>query len=110
MAEKLTLKPNLHDRAHRETLTSGSSLGKGVLTRGSGQADAPFDSSSADRMPCDAVGRPKLVVKKGKTPILDEEQAKELLSTNDSHVVGLRGRALIAVMLYTFARVRRRSQ
>ena len=36
--------------------------------------------------PADAVREPKLVVKKGKTPILDEEQAKELLeSTNDEN-------------------------
>ena len=56
--------------------------------------------------PASAVRGPRLVVKKGKTPILDEEQAKELLaSIDDSHVVGLRDRALIALMVYTFARV-----
>ena len=54
--------------------------------------------------PTDAVRGPKLVVKKGKTPILDEEQAKELLeSSDDSPVVGLRGRAPVSgrVMLRT---------
>ena len=49
---------------------------------------------------------PKHVVKKGKTPVLDTEQARALLDAIDvSTVVGLRDRALIGVMVYSFARV-----
>jgi integrase len=49
---------------------------------------------------------PKHVVRKGKTPILDREEARALLEGIDtSSVVGLRDKALIATMVYTFARV-----
>ena len=49
---------------------------------------------------------PKHVVKRGKTPVLVTDQAHELLDGIDtSNVVGLRDRALIGVMTYTFARV-----
>src|SRR3954454_6214026 len=56
--------------------------------------------------PAHSVRGPKHVVKRGKTPVLVTEQARELLeSINTSGVVGLRDRALIGVMTYTFARV-----
>lgn len=56
--------------------------------------------------PAHAVRGPKHVVGKGKTPVLSAEEARELLdSINVTSVVGLRDRALIATMLYTFARV-----
>jgi integrase/recombinase XerD len=56
--------------------------------------------------PASSVRGPKHVVKKGKTPVLDAEQARELLDSIDtSHVVGLRDRALIGVMVYSFARI-----
>lgn len=56
--------------------------------------------------PASSVRGPKHVVKKGKTPVLDAEQARELLDSIDtSHVVGLRDRALIAVMVFSFARI-----
>jgi integrase/recombinase XerD len=43
---------------------------------------------------------------KGSTPVLSSEEATALLTGMDiSTVVGLRDRALIAVMTYTFARV-----
>ena len=49
---------------------------------------------------------PKHVIKRGKTPVLTEDQAGRLLDSIDtSTVVGLRDRALIGVMTYTFARV-----
>jgi len=45
-------------------------------------------------------------VTKGKTPVLTAEETRLLLDSCDtSHVVGLRDRALIAMMVYTFARV-----
>ena len=56
--------------------------------------------------PAASVRAPKYVVKKGKTPVLSAAEARRLLDSIDtSHVVGLRDRALIGVMVYTFARV-----
>src|SRR4051795_2970263 len=56
--------------------------------------------------PAAAVRGPKHVVKKGKTPVLDADEARQLLDSIDvSTPVGLRDRALIALLIYTFARV-----
>ena len=69
--------------------------------------------------PASSVRGPKHVVKKGKTPVLTGEDARKLLDSiplirtvlQDGHaaqvpdVVGLRDRALIALMVYSFARV-----
>jgi site-specific recombinase XerD len=56
--------------------------------------------------PASVVRGPKHSVKKGKTPVLAADEARTLLNSIDtSSVVGLRDRALIALMIYTFARV-----
>jgi integrase len=70
--------------------------------------------------PAHAVRGPKHVVKRGKTPVLTEAQARRLLESikivkkvtlpDGSEaalpwLVGLRDRALIGVMVYTFARI-----
>jgi integrase/recombinase XerD len=56
--------------------------------------------------PAHAVRGPKLIVTKGKTPPLTAEDARMLLGSIDTRqLVGLRDRALIATMFYTFARV-----
>ena len=56
--------------------------------------------------PASSVRGPKYVIRKGKTPVLSAEEAKILLESIDvSTVVGLRDRALIGTMLYSFARV-----
>jgi len=56
--------------------------------------------------PAHAVRGPKYVVKKGKTPVLSEDEARTLLASIDpSDIIGLRDRALIAVCLYSFARI-----
>ena len=56
--------------------------------------------------PAAAVRGPKHVVNKGKTPVLDGDEAKKLLDSIDvSTVVGLRDRALIALLVYSFARI-----
>jgi integrase len=56
--------------------------------------------------PAHAVRGSKYVVKKGKTPVLTADEARILLDRIDtSTVMGLRDRALIALMAYTFARV-----
>jgi len=56
--------------------------------------------------PAASVRGPKHVVKRGKTPVLTADEARHLLdSIKTDSVVGLRDRALIALMCYTFARV-----
>jgi integrase/recombinase XerD len=75
-----------------------------------------------DVNPARAVRGPKYVVRKGKTSVLTAEEARELLDSiplvrntwrrrkgqvesPKPSVVGLRDRALIAVMVYSFARI-----
>src|ERR1700684_3053893 len=56
--------------------------------------------------PAHSVRGPKHVVKRGKTPVLTPAEARKLLDAIDvSSVVGLRDRALIGLMAYSFARV-----
>jgi site-specific recombinase XerD len=56
--------------------------------------------------PAGAVRGPKYVVKRGKTPVLSADQARRLLDSIDvAELSGLRDRALIGVMVYSFARV-----
>ena len=56
--------------------------------------------------PAHAVRGPKHSVRKGKTSVLSADEMGQLLSSIDiSKLIGLRDRALIAVMGYTFARV-----
>lgn len=56
--------------------------------------------------PASSVRGPKHIVKKGKTPVLSTEETRDLLlSIETSSLLGLRDRALIALMTYTFARV-----
>ena len=65
-----------------------------------GQVDGmPFN-------PAAAVRGPRHVVKRGKTPVLKPEEARQLLDSIDcSSLSGLRDRALLGVMVYSFARV-----
>lgn len=73
-----------------------------------------------DLNPAQAVRGPKHVVKKGKTPVLTEDEARDLLTKipvleidketgepdpKRPDLIGLRDRALIAVCLYSFARI-----
>jgi site-specific recombinase XerD len=59
-----------------------------------------------DVNPAHAVRGPKYVVKKGKTPVLAADEARALLDAIDTGTLtGLRDRALIGVMVYTFTRV-----
>jgi integrase/recombinase XerD len=73
------------------------------------------------RNPASSVRGPRHVVRRGKTPVLSVEETRQLLNgiaitrvvgktkageeIREPHVVGLRDRALIAVMVYSFARV-----
>ncbi|RVI63891.1 integrase [Sinorhizobium meliloti] len=56
--------------------------------------------------PCTSVKGPKYSVRKGKTPVLTSSEARQLLLCIDaSTVAGLRDRALIGTMVFTFARI-----
>jgi site-specific recombinase XerC len=56
--------------------------------------------------PAHAVRGPRHIVKKGSTPLLNRDEARALLACIDvSTLTGVRDRALIAVMIYTFARI-----
>ena len=56
--------------------------------------------------PMASVRGPKHVVKRGKTPVLTTDQARLLLDSIDPRtIIGLRDRAMIATMVYSFARV-----
>jgi integrase/recombinase XerD len=56
--------------------------------------------------PVSAVRGPRLSARRGKTPILDGKEGGQLLAAiPDDTIAGLRDRALIALMTYTFARI-----
>ncbi len=56
--------------------------------------------------PAHAVRGPRHSVSKGSTTVMSSEDTSAFLKSIDtSHVVGLRDRAFIAVMVYAFARV-----
>ncbi len=56
--------------------------------------------------PASSVRGPKHSTKKGKTPVLAADEARTLLDSIDTDTLtGLRDRALIGLMVYTFARV-----
>ncbi len=56
--------------------------------------------------PAASVRGPLHSVKKGSTPVLDAEEARQLLDSIDiSKIAGMRDRAIIGVMVFSFARV-----
>lgn len=56
--------------------------------------------------PAHSVRGPKYVVKRGKTPVLNADEARQLLdSIKTTDLAGLRDRALIGLMVYSFARI-----
>jgi site-specific recombinase XerD len=56
--------------------------------------------------PAASVKGPRYSLKRGKTPVLDQEQARALFDSIDtSTIIGLRDRALLGVMVYSFARI-----
>ena len=56
--------------------------------------------------PAGSVRGPKYVTTRGKTQVLTGDEMRQLLDSIDtSELIGLRDRALIGVMAYTFARV-----
>src|SRR5580704_12234091 len=56
--------------------------------------------------PAAAVRGARHIVRRGKTPVLDPAEARQLIDAIDtSTVIGLRDRALIGLMVYSFARI-----
>ena len=56
--------------------------------------------------PASSVRGPSHSVKRGKTPVLDPTEARTLLDSIDvTKPIGLRDRALIGLMVYSFARI-----
>jgi site-specific recombinase XerD len=56
--------------------------------------------------PASSVRGPRYSVRRGKTSVLTADEARQLLDSTDTDaVIGLRDRALIAVMIYSFARI-----
>jgi site-specific recombinase XerD len=56
--------------------------------------------------PAAAVRGPRHIVRRGKTPVLDPTEARQLIDAIDvATVIGLRDRALIGLMVYSFARI-----
>jgi site-specific recombinase XerC len=56
--------------------------------------------------PAAAVRGPRHIVRRGKTPVLDPAEARQLIDAiNTSTVIGLRDRALVGLMVYSFARI-----
>ena len=56
--------------------------------------------------PASAVRGPRHIMRRGKTPVLDPAEARQLIDAIDATtVIGLRDRALIGLMVYSFARI-----
>jgi integrase len=66
------------------------------------QSDGPGRAGQ----PAASVRGPRHFVTSGQTPVLDPVEARALLDSIDtSTVIGLRDRALIGLMVYSFARI-----
>ena len=56
--------------------------------------------------PAASVRGPKYSIKRGKTPVLSAEEARQLLDAIETDtIIGLRDRALIGVMVFSFSRI-----
>jgi site-specific recombinase XerD len=56
--------------------------------------------------PAAAVRGPRHIVRRGKTPVLDPAEARQLIDAIDvTTIIGLRDRALVGLMVYSFARI-----
>jgi len=56
--------------------------------------------------PASSVRGPKYSIKRGKTPVLSAEEARQLLDAIETDtIIGLRDRALIGVMVFSFSRI-----
>ncbi len=56
--------------------------------------------------PASSVRGPKYSIKRGKTPVLSAEEARQLLDAIETDtIIGLRDRALVGVMVFSFSRI-----
>lgn len=102
-----TIRP-VHVAAYIEIL--GRDVSKATVKQTLAAVRSLFDYLVVNQVmptnPAHSVRGPKLVIRKGKTPILQPDEASRLLSAIDTEtLIGLRDRALLSVMLYSFARV-----
>ena len=85
---------------------SASGAGRHRLAALSSLFEYLCEKNAVTHNPVKGVKRPKAESGEGKTPVLTEDQARRLLESIDTSTpVGLRDRALIGAMTYTFARV-----
>jgi hypothetical protein len=101
---------NLHVAQHRHQITYLERLRGNTVKQHLAALRMLFDWLVTGHIlatnPAHAVRGPKYVVKRGKAPVLASDEARTLLDSIDvSTLKGLRDRALIGVMVYTFARV-----
>lgn len=106
--DELTLIEPLHVAAYVEQL--GRGFEKPTVKQHLAAVRMLFDWLAAGGIlaanPAAPVRGPKHVVKRGRTPVLTADEARHLLDSIDvSTIIGLRDRALMALMAYTFARV-----
>ena len=100
-----TIRP-IHVAAYVEQLPLSRPSVRQHLSAISRCFDWMVSGGTLDTNPATSVQRPRHVVRVGRTPVLSDDQARTLLeSISTDRVAGLRDRALIATMLYTFGRV-----
>ena len=96
----------IHVAAYVEQLPLSRPTVKQHLSAISRCFDWMVSGGTLETNPATSVQRPKHVVRVGKTPVLSDGQARQLLeSISIDRLAGLRDRALIGAMLYTFGRV-----
>ena len=96
----------IHVAAYVEQLPLSRASVKQHLSAISRCFDWLVSGGTLESNPAMSVQRPKHVVRVGKTPVLSDEEARTLLESIPVHrISGLRDRALIGAMLYTFGRV-----
>ena len=96
----------IHVAAYVEQLPHSRATVKQHLSAISRCFDWMVSGGTLETNPATSVQRPKHVVRVGKTPVLSDDQARQLLeSISIDRLAGIRDRALIGTMLYTFGRV-----
>ena len=96
----------VHVAAYRESRTTSAATIKQHLAAIRHLFDYLVVGQVLPFNPASSVRGPKHVVATGKTPILEPDEARLLLDSIDtSRISGIRDKAIIGVMLYSFARV-----
>jgi integrase len=72
-----------------------------LKSKGTRRQDRPRETTS----PAAAARGPRHIVRRGKTPVLDPAEARQLIDAINTSTIGLRDRALIGLMVYSFARI-----